>query len=383
MKPKINRKNRLKAVKKLLSGSSYHQVCQEFSISKSLLSRFKSEYLASGRNPFSLHVGRPVNRKMAQSKLTPEERYKLFNLVLDEKLNVSKACKKFGISRTIFYRLKKRVFEESGKQAVGYKSEQDKLKPFQDRSTMPHNQWKRTPKQIEDLVLEVAIAQPNLSVHKMTAYLNKEVKPGLISNKGVQNIFKRNHLSTLEQRIQYSRLMEEAYLPKLSLRDLPQIPLKLWRQLYAPFATIPKLGFLISRGWTSLGILLVLTYLFVNWLAVVVEAKEGQRLGLVFASSALFFGIVFFLYSLKYYLSLIIALRANTSPPLKEGTTNNQTSQTADAGFFDLVLAPFNAFKKVFPRSKRLINVDEQNIDLTDHPFVSIQIPFYNEKRVV
>jgi len=304
---------------------------------------------------------------LPRQKLTPQERLLIIKKV-EAGEKISEVCRNYGISRPLFYRLLKR-YRQSLEAAKGQVSYQQELAALEDRKPIPHHLWKLTDESHQKKVLELVSKYPQLSAHKLVQVLPTRVsgRP-ILSNKGVQNILKRHNLSTYAQRLAYSRLTEEAWKPRFSLSDILYIPLKIWRQLYAPFATIPKLGWLFTRGQLLLLLIFVVAFYFFQIISTIVRTQTGNPIGLIFASVSLTFGLFFFLYSLKYYLSVLMVLKLAQSGlgesqgekfPLRQGFGGQAKSRV----------------------NPLLINLEK--VELTQKPFVSIHLAVYNEKKVI
>ncbi|GHO85225.1 glycosyltransferase family 2 protein [Dictyobacter formicarum] len=80
------------------------------------------------------------------------------------------------------------------------------------------------------------------------------------------------------------------------------------------------------------------------------------RIGMFFAFSAFNFGILFLIYSIKYYLTIAVLLSFSRAAEVKKQN------------------APFNSLS---------LSSDLSAITLERHPFVSIHVAAYNEKRVI
>ena len=116
-----------------------------------------------------------------------EDRYKIITEGLEKGISIT--CKKYNISRTIYYRWLKR-YKEKGI---------DGLNNIQKDYT-PIN---KTNKSIEDSVLQLIKKYPTYGP-KALKYLLEELEIS-ISESAVFNIMKRNNLSNKERRIRFSK----------------------------------------------------------------------------------------------------------------------------------------------------------------------------------
>lgn len=116
-----------------------------------------------------------------------QEQYKI---VIDgQKYGISKICKEYGISRTLYYRWLNR-YKAYGIDGLGA------LK----RNSKPVN---KTSQEIEKLILMFVKKHPKYGPREVK-YLLEEVGHS-ISESAVYNIFRRNNLSTKEKRLKFSR----------------------------------------------------------------------------------------------------------------------------------------------------------------------------------
>ena len=122
----------------------------------------------------------------------------------------------------------------------------------------------------------------------------------------------------------------------------------------------------------------------VNWTAwgslaaaaLVPLAQERSMFGL-FAVAALFFGGIFFLYALKYYLSIALILIANGSNVNGNGNGNGHKNWLRNGRRNGGRNGNGNGGLRGIPRN------GENGEQLHYKPFVSIHLPLYNEKSVV
>src|SRR3989344_6142404 len=182
MKAKLGKQNRIKVVKQLLDGKPAREITAEFKISRGLLYRLRKKYLLANKSAESLSLKTPSAVRVYHPKLSSERRLQLVKEVIEGKLPVSRACKNYGVSRTIFYRLKKRYLSALPK---------NRELALIDSSSRPKRIPRLTPQILEDKILELVRAHPEYSTHKIAAILKNSYGQPLISNKGAQNIFRR------------------------------------------------------------------------------------------------------------------------------------------------------------------------------------------------
>ncbi|MFH1366866.1 MAG: glycosyltransferase [Patescibacteria group bacterium] len=104
----------------------------------------------------------------------------------------------------------------------------------------------------------------------------------------------------------------------------------------------------------------------------------GQMLGQLLAGIALIFGLFFFVYSLKYYLTIILVMLASQS--ISQGHKMGRVSSFFYRLFFK---DANNGNGNGHNGAVGLLPNYQDDKPLTSYPFVSVQLPFYNEKKVV
>ena len=113
------------------------------------------------------------------------------------------------------------------------------------------------------------------------------------------------------------------------------------------------------------------------------KAKEGQGIeavaliGQLFSYVSLTFGIFFFLFACKYYFAILIALfagRASNGNGNGNGKNGAKPAQNGILGYIASLRGQSN--------NGSTFNGRFENARKIDEPFISIQLPFYNEKNV-
>jgi 1,2-diacylglycerol 3-beta-glucosyltransferase len=92
----------------------------------------------------------------------------------------------------------------------------------------------------------------------------------------------------------------------------------------------------------------------------------GDWLAYGFAFTGLFLGAIFFAYAVKYYLSTVVVLLTSVATGGRKGNGNGT-----------------NGNGKEHPAGPTHINGHEFRVDLGYHPFVSVHVAAYNERRVI
>ncbi len=346
MPPKLTSEERLVLIKRVLDGhEKIARVCREAGISRVLFYRWLKRYQQTSSSALSLtpKTGGFSAAKPSPRSLSAQDRLKMIERVASGE-PVTAVCQAYGVSRVIFYRWKRRYDEALAGQ---------KLEALWDKKPAPGRFYHQATQEVEKAVLAVVIKYPELSTHKIVEFLPQIGGKPILANHGVQNVLRRYDLTTYEKRLAYS----SARL---------HVPGIYGRFLY-PFEAV--LGFLLSLPTQHrlLAIRLLAGFLlgFFSWIVIVgfqgyvsmmAEAPLENKIGLAFASIALAAGSFFFLYSLKYYLTLALVL----------GFSRHVGEGNGAGGDYRGGLQP-----------------NLEHITLERTPFVSIHLPMYNEKKVV
>ncbi|KKS03656.1 MAG: hypothetical protein UU56_C0018G0004 [Candidatus Curtissbacteria bacterium GW2011_GWA2_41_24] len=313
------------------------------------------------------------------SGLSPRDRRIMFDMV-KRGITISEVCRKFGISRVIFYRLRKR-YETAGRAFSALEDKERKVERF----------GRQAPGEVEEKIKQIVISNPLLSSHKISAFMRTQSDVPVLGNHGVHNVLKRLDLNTIDKRILFAQ-GSAASLPKVKVAPLytPTMPMYRLRMLLAPFVTIPKL--LLTKPkkgiWYLLfGILPLVIFAF--WTRLLLTAPSGTSLiGLIFASIALTFGLFFFLYSLKYYLTILMVLRlaqsgavAPDSSKFNPSSTESRRGREVQSSKLGKLLSKLFKSQNQSRVNPLLVNLEK--VELSEKPFVSIHVATYNEKNVI
>ncbi|KKS04523.1 hypothetical protein A2W70_00230 [Candidatus Curtissbacteria bacterium RIFCSPLOWO2_02_41_11] len=322
------------------------------------------------RHRFSLE--HPVKTIMAQA-LSPAYRAKIVEQYLKESAKISHVCKTWKVSRPTFYEWLRRYKEgtEGLEDLEGIEGRIiESLRRLYKKGYEHH---RAISQETREAILDLVRKRPDYSCHQLYAQLPRIEDRPIAGHHAVQNLLARENLNTQEKR----RVFAQGYMVQPEVAPAPEYETAAmpapsrWRFLYAPFATIPKFVIRTPLTWPLAIPLLILTlYIF--------EVDKLLRPAMFFPTVALTFGLLFFLYSLKYYYSLIIVL----AYPGQSRNDNRQKG--ADAGKLAKFLDRINLFKIISPTGGQPLamqpNLDE--VKLARYPFVSIHLPLYNEKRV-
>ncbi|MCJ7827894.1 glycosyltransferase, partial [Patescibacteria group bacterium] len=398
MTSKLNLQQRQRLVVMALSGErSITQICAQVGISRTLFYRWLNRYRQTGQ----LEPGQPgrpkkklkTRKKKPQSheKLSPPLRQQMVSDYVRERMPLAQVTDKYGVSRQTVYRWTNRYLESIEKQVLLgrdkflKKEKGDWTK--KDQSTFRSS--RRLPHEYEELVLDAVRQYPELGVAQLAKLVPTVGKKPVISYHAIQRILERYHLSTYQKRYEYARLQQSPF--ESVVRSVLQ-------KVDVFLSVCARLG--LSPAWllTLVGSTVFFTIVFLGlrsyWDLAVAGKETVYTVGFFFSSVSLFFGMIFFLYSLKYYISLALVL--SFSKQKSEGKQNRlenggQSFSTAGTGLWNWLGQVFGVEltindqvqKQNLKRRALGLQPDLQSVTLERYPFISIQLPMYNEKRVV
>lgn len=314
------------------------------------------------RHKFSLE--HPVKTVFASS-LVPAYRTKVVEEHLAEGKPISKVCKVWNVSRPTFYSWLKRYKEA----VAGEMNPVEALSRKQPRGSDHH---RYCGDDVKAAVLSIVGTRPELSVHKIHASLPESEGRKLAGHHAVQNILAREGLSTFAARARFAQERVQVPAPlALPSFDEPVGKLSAWRLLNTPYMVVPRWIAKHPKTWPlTLPPILFVLYIF--------EFDKLLRPAYFFPTIALTFGLIFFLYSLKYYMSLIMVMR------LSQTGAAGDIDGTEESGGKSLFakIGHFLAVKKPFTKANPLL-INLEKVELTKEPFVSIHLAIYNEKKVI
>ena len=138
-----------------------------------------------------------MDRKRQVMEMDAQKKYQI--LLEGQSTGVSSVCRRYGISRTLYYRWLSRY------KTLGLEG----LEPGK-RNTVPVN---LTPPQVENQVLKLIRSHPTFGPREISYLLEEEGQK--LSESGVYNIMRRHGLSTREKRIRFARKKTSAHLTLL------------------------------------------------------------------------------------------------------------------------------------------------------------------------
>ena len=346
-------------------------------------------------------------RYKRKEPLLPEERLKVVKLV-DEGAPIVQACTLFRITRRNFYKWQRRYHQSaSGRE---YQAVTDK-KPVIERY------WRQVTEGQVEAIVKIVVEHPDYSTHKIAEILK------WIGNHGVQNVFRRLNLNTYEKRLAYAREKGPVVTPVFGLLNRV---VKLIGRIPVISAIPPpareKIASLKAPFVLACTSSAVASSLFVFWLGIMSSAPTlNSQIGLFFASVALLMGSFFFIYSMKYYLTLGLVLSFSRQP-IEEGgglTVSLNGRVKHDNGFENGNGNGGGWLRRIFGLNGNGHSTDSagastelsrtsspqagsglsnggkgvvlagglqpslDHINLERYPFVSIHLPLYNERKVV
>jgi len=293
-----------------------------------------------------------LTRSIFPNKFTDFEKYKILEEYLQKGKKIAEICRQYHISRFTFYAWLKRY------------SEGETVSSLSSRRLRGEAHWKYAGETVKQKVIDAVVTNPIYSVHKLYHHL-----AGEISHHAIQNVLARENLNLAERRFAFAQ--DYVGVPGVAVAPLYEVPvprLTVWRLLFAPFKTVPKWVFKHPASWPFVfPALLIFGYIF--------EIDKAFRPTIFFPAIALTFGFFFFLYSMKYYISLIIVMRIS-----QKGMGAGEVKKK---GWIVSLLEKY--FKLGSARISRvnLLLLNLEKVELTREPFVSLHLAVYNEKRVV
>jgi len=340
-----------------------------------------------------------LKAKQAAAKaveLSPNQRLEAIERVVKYKVPVAQVCIDFGISRPNFYKWLKRY-----KQVP----EEMRLEVMENKKPEVERYYRQTPEKYEEAVLSAVEQYPEFGVEKIVKVLPEIAGEPIVGYHGVQNILRRHDLNTYEKRLTYARSQ---------ITPVTKLVAMLVR-LGTRFAVLPAPT--RARVIRFASILLLTAFSSVVFLGSLgyISTIFGQaptaasRIGLVFASVALGAGSIFFAYSMKYYLTLGLVLSFSRQSEAEGGgytmslsgrvkhdngsengngpSTGSINSLQAGSGWlqriFGLVSAGSPSYRSWWTaEGKGGLQPSLDHVKLKRFPFVSIHLPFYNEKKV-
>jgi cellulose synthase/poly-beta-1,6-N-acetylglucosamine synthase-like glycosyltransferase/transposase-like protein len=325
----------------------------------------KEERIKYGQNISKTDDGVPE-----YNYLTPEQKLAMLNRVLNNKEQVSDVCKEYGLSRTAFYNLKNRYLKAT---------EDNKEKVLERKKTHVDRYWRQTPEEYERAVLDLVGKHPEYGIRNLLTNLPQIGGVPIVSHHGIQNILRRNNLSLYEQRLAYTSTQVTPFT-----RFVQQFEIGFGKLFVIPAETrAAVVRFIATFSISTLSSIIIL-----GGLGYITTISGGisvfLRPGMFFASLSLLMGTIFLAYSMKYYFSLALVLSFSS------GTGGDSGGERENGGIGEWLKKIFGVSGKAGLPAGALstgakaggLEANLDHIKLGRYPFISIHLPFYNEKKV-
>jgi len=309
-------------------------------------------------------------------RLLSQARKRMAEEVLLAERKVGEVAKEFKVSRKTVWKWVRR-YQEARERKITL------LLALADQHPIGSAHPRGTPEWLEKKILAQVVRHPEYSTHTLAKVLR-----GQIGNHGIQNVLFRNGLNIYKKRLAYAQVQVPVITPITGVLDrlkliLERIP-AIWalpppaRDKIVPLARPFVASFLFS---------VVFSTIFIYWLRMFSQAPSlGAKLGLFFASISLTIGSFFFAYSMKYYLTLAIVLsfsRQAGEEGIGVGLTGQIKSDRNGSNWLQRIFGLGNGNgerREMVPAGGLQPSLD--HIKLKRYPFVSIHLPFYNERNV-
>ncbi len=357
-------RDKLSLIYRAKAGEKVAKLCREAKISRKTFYQWLKKYNSTKPN-LALYklADHRFKKNFSHKSVHPKDKLLIVNKYLAKEDTAVEICKKFNISRKSLYAWLKN-YQKNGEAGLY------EMRP------KGEDHYRYLPGETRELILATVSRHPEFSVHTLAKTLN-------LGHHGIQNLLERKGLSMHQSR----EIFAQGYITtpgtKVSPLYEPQIPVYRLRQIIAPFTTIPKL----LRQNPGKGIIALLTsfvplLIFFFWIKLLIFAPPGiSQVGLFFSTISLSLGVIFFLYSLKYYLSAVMVLKMANSQP--SGThvpkVTNKLAEVINKFWQHIPFA--NANNNV--RTINPLRLNFEKITLSKKPFVSIHVAAYNEKNVI
>ncbi len=302
-------------------------------------------------------------------RLLPETRKRLVEEVVLVGRGISEAAREYKVSRKTLWKWAKRYKKAQEAQI-------ELVLALKDQNPTGSAHPRGTPEWLERKILEHVVRNPEYSTHKLAQIIPQ------IGNHGIQNVLFRNSLNTFDRRLEYARIHAPVSLVQPITGWLDRLR-SVWQTFVPTIAPAPppKLikPFLLSLGSSS-----ALALLFLLWLQMFSGQSLSSKLGLFSASISLFVGSLFFLYSMKYYFTLAIVLSFSSQTGPFDSAQGKESGEQGMKGWLARIFGRNGEWR--MENGEKLIagglQPNLEHIKLKRYPFISVHLPFYNEKKV-
>src|SRR3990167_6646012 len=286
---------------------------------------------------------------------------------LAKEKDISSLAKEYEVSRNTIYKWIKRYQLAPDKRIMAVSDQIPQVKRY----------FRQAPQLYEEAVKSLVSKYPKYGVRKIVQNIPKVGVHPILSHHGVQNILRRSDLSTFEKRFLFA---QGQITPQI--RTIAAVLGRVGQFFALSHETRKKVIRILTAFSLSFGATIFLTGFFGYVVTTAEKAGMGSA-GLFFATVALLIGSVFFLYSLKYYLTLALVLSFS-----QEGKGEGEIGIEARGKSLLTWLLGLGGRKANDKKQANLtkaggLEANLEHVRLTRHPFISIHIPLYNEKNVV
>ena len=286
--------------------------------------------------------------------LSAQEKVALIKRVLAGETVVS-VCKEAGIAKTVFYDWLKR-YKATGGDPNALATTRKYLRGSEHPAYVP---------EAPGHILSIVSEHPKYGAARIGVEIEKKLGRRLVHKSTIERLLKDMHLSTYEERTVYAQA-QRPVAPDITPREAVQQHTHLL-SLTKQFLFTALFSFLFFFA----GSLLFDT--------IFKAASIPSKIGMFFSFTALFCGMLFFLYSLKYYFTIAVILSFSRS--------ERGIEQSGWKGFLSRIFGISIEIEGEQGNSLKQpgisLEYDLSTIQLERNPFVSIHVATYNEKRVI
>jgi len=339
--------------------------------------------------------GKALKPVLLPKELNPQQRLDMIERVVKFNEPVVKVCKDYQISRPTLYKWLKRYQKAAEEERVGV---------LVDKKPEVERYYRQTPEKYEEAILSVVAQYPDFGVARIVQALPQIAGESIVGHHGVQNVLQRHDLNTYEQRLAYAQTKITPITKFISV----------FEGLGTRFVILPaeaRAKIIKFAGVSFLtAFITIVVFGFMGYMATIAGGVPmNARIGLGFASMALMVGSIFFAYSMKYYLTLAlvlsfsrqteeggglaIGLNGPSTSLRMNGNHKNGNGPSTGSGWLRRIFGLNGSLRgptslksstEVGPPqvSAGGLQPSLDHIQLTRYPFVSIHLPFYNEKKV-
>lgn len=266
-------------------------------------------------------------------------------------VSIAEIAREYHISRKTIYRWIKQ-YQDSHDLTPCYVKGQDHHKSFASKDV--------------DTILGMVRKYPESSIHELARLTD-------YSSHGIYNVLSRYNLTTADKRRAYA-VPDGAVQPRRApLVDRVKTVYEQFTPQKAPAP--PPVFQLLKTFFISAGASFVTFLSLGYWIDLILTAPSlSFGIGIVFAGISLMMGTLFFLYSFKYYITLAIVLSYSQS--------KEDNNSSTEGGFLQRLFG-YGAQPQNKLNTKAIgLESNLDHIHLSRHPYISVQIPFFNEKYV-